>query len=366
MSEQEVPAIIIDNGSYSMKAGLSNHDEPSIEIPTLIGYPRLKTEAHPKDYYIGSEAQNAAGSLKIKQTIQSGIIIDWDDIEKLWHYLFEELTVSPNDHRILLTEPPLNPKHYKEKMAQIMFESFGASRVYVAVQAALSLFSVGRTSGVVLDSGYDVSHVVPIHNGEILDKFIPRFDIGGSTLTYYLIELLEKRGYNFTTRVERKIISDIKEKLCYVANDLQKELNTNSLNVAYELPDGQKIQIIDERIKVPELYFQPSLVDLPYGGLHEKINETILKCNANIQKNLYSGIVLSGGSTMYEGFPERLEKEMTGLVPQGTRIKVIAPQDRKYMVWRGASVLANHSVFQEKWVTKQEYNEIGVKAIHKK
>ncbi|XP_051895506.1 actin-like isoform X1 [Pristis pectinata] len=304
------PAVIIDNGSGICKAGIAGDNAPRSVITSIVGRPKAKATmlgAGHKEYYIGEEAQAKRGVLSLKYPIKHGIVTSWDDMEKIWRHVYDcELRLKSHERPVLLTEAPLNPLHNRETMTEMMFESFKVPAMYVAVQAVLALYASGRTTGLVVDSGDGVTHTVPIYEGYCLPHAVYRFDLAGRDITQYFVRILMEVGHSF-------------------------------ISSGFECP-----------------------------GVHRLVFKSILKCDIDLRKYLHSNVLLSGGSTLFPGLDERMLKELQFLAPAGVPVKVIAPPERKYSVWIGASILTCLTSFQEMWITACEYLEMGSCVVHRK
>ena len=266
--------------------------------------------------------------------MENGIVKRWDDMEHLWNYTFDEkMKIDTSGRKILLTEPPMNPLKNREQMCNVMFEKYNFGGVYVAIQAVLALYAQGTSvnlpfssesnqgsglsSGVVVDSGDGVTHIVPVYESVVLNHLTRRLDVAGRDVTRNLIALLLRRGYALNRTADFETVRQIKEKLCYVSYDLQLDQRlseeTTVLVESYTLPDGRVIRVGSERFEAPECLFQPHLVDVEQPGIAEFLFNTIQAADVDVRSSLYKAIVLSGGSSMYPGLPSRLEKEIKQL-----------------------------------------------------
>jgi len=379
--------IVCDNGTGFVKVGFAGSNFPHSIFPAMVGRPILRMEEkfeniEIKDVMVGDEAQKVRQMLDIKYPLDNGMVRSWEDMEHLWNYTFyEKLKINPKECKIMLTEPPMNPKKNREQMVQFMFEKYGFQGVYIAVQAVLVLYAQGLLTGVVVDSGDGVTHVVPVYEGFSLPHLTKRLDVAGRDVTKYLIKLLQLRGYYFNRTADFETVRQIKEKLCYVGYDLELEkklaLETTVLIEPYTLPDGRVIKVGPERFEAPEALFQPNRVDIEAPGMAEQVFNCIQAADIDTRAEFYKHIVLSGGSSMYPGLPSRLEKEirefylervLKGDVSKLEKFQchIEDPPRRKHMVFQGGAVLAE--IMKDKdafWMNKSEYDEQGINILRK-
>merc|ERR1711904_449592 len=363
--DDDKPAIIVDNGTGMMKCGLSGEDAPKVTFASCVGYPKQKAmlQGSNKDYYVGEEAQQKRGILLLKYPLEHGVITNWDDMEKIWKHTFDNelrIVLGADEEAeedvagVLLTEAPMNPKENRERMTQIMFETFNVRRFYVAIQAVLSLYASGRTTGVVVDCGDGVSHTVPIYEGYSMPHAIQRINLAGRDLTDYMCKILQESGITLSTTAERECAKKIKEDLCYVSMNFGEEVDAfGGKEKLYEMPDGSMVTVHNQMVRCPELMFKPSLDGKEMMGLHELTNKTVKDCDMDVRKDLLGSVVMSGGTTMFPNMPERLQAELQGLVPEATKVKVIAPPERMISVWIGGSILSSLSTFDRMWINRQ-------------
>eukprot|EP00917_Polyrhabdina_sp_WS-2016_P032089 GHVP01068485.1.p2 GENE.GHVP01068485.1~~GHVP01068485.1.p2 ORF type:complete len:384 (-),score=82.45 GHVP01068485.1:1608-2759(-) len=368
--------VVIDNGTGFIKSGIAGEDVPALDFPTIVGtlkHKRVMTGAIEGDFFVGNKAEQHRGLLALRRPLRHGIVENWNDMEQIWQYVYSELKLQAEDHPVLLTEAPLNPRRNREKSAEMFFETFSVPAFYVSVQAILALYASGRTTGVVLDVGDGVSHTVPVFEGFSLSHAIGRSDLAGRDVTEYLAAQLRRSGYVFHTSAEMEIVRNIKEHACYVAfnpsREEQQEQEKTQLSgggFPYKLPDGTQISIGAERFRSPEALFKPEVLGQEYPGVNELLLSSIHKSELDLRMTLFQHILLSGGSTMFSGFSDRLLHEIRKIAPKDVKIRISSPPDRKKTTWVGGSILASLAAFKKLWITKQQFEEEGPSVVHRR
>ncbi|XP_059958362.1 actin-like protein 7A [Mesoplodon densirostris] len=356
-------AVVVDLGTGYCKCGFAGLPKPTHVISSTVGKPYVetaKTGDNRKETFVGHELVNPEVRLKLINPLRRGIIVDWDTVQDTWDYLFhQEMKIAPEEHGVLVSDPPLSPHTNREKYAEMLFETFKTPAMHIACQSRLSMYSYGRTSGLVVEVGHGVSYVVPICEGYPLPSITGRLDYAGSDLTTYLMGLMNNSGKHFTED-QLGIVEDIKKKCCFVALDPteEKKVPATEHTIRYTLPDGQEIHLCQERFLCSEMFFKPSLIKSVQLGLHIQTACCLNKCDIALKRDLMGNILLCGGSSMLSGFPNRLQKELNNMCPNDTPQVNVLPE-RDTAVWTGGSILASLRGFQPLWVHRFEYEEHG-------
>lgn len=366
----EFQTVVIDAGSSTVRAGLAGDDAPRAVFPSVVGRPKDLTDLAGmgvKYAYIGDEiGQSMRHKLIEQHPIERGLVTNWDDMTKIWHHIFyNELRVDPEEQLIYMAEMASNPKKHREKMTEIMFETFNVQSLCLTPAAVMSLFANFQVTGVVLSSGGGITQAVPIYDTHPIQHGISQLDIGGNDVTEQLIKLIDQtHKISFTTRIERAEINFIKTKCTFVAQNYEEELQNANNAQKYDVFDGH-ITLQQERFQAPEILFKPQLFGLERPGVHEMIFDSVMKSDESIRQDLLRNIVLEGGNTNFPGFKERLERELRAIVPENYEINVLNGQYAKeYSAWIGGSMVGTTQQFLRLSVTKQHYDEIGPRQIN--
>ena len=422
-------AVVIDNGTGFTKMGYAGNLDPDFVFPTAIADLAKKsnlsvsTKNDEYNYYIGDEAlriQSESNNHVTYYPMQNGIFDNWDMMEKYWHQsIYNYLKCDPQEHYFVLTEPPMNPPENRENVAEIFFETFNVPGLYIGVQAVFALMGCNSTfdkdtltstemdgkiteeqrsaikelTGVVVDSGDGVTHVVPICDGFVLGSNMKHIPIAGRKITKFIEGMLRERGENIQTEDIYLACMNLKKKYGYVANDLLKEFAKYDKK---EEDDKMKTFIQSNKFKMysgigkitqkpfsinlgyevflgPESFFSPEIIDKNWKmGLDETVDNTIQQCPIDYRRKLYSNIVMSGGSTQFKHFDRRLETTLQNRVdvrlaknstadfkPKPIKVNVTNNLAQKHVVWLGGSTIASSDNFGKMVHTREEYNEKG-------
>lgn len=383
------PIVVIDKGSARIKMGICGNAEPTV-YPACLGKPLLRASERAtasdvtiKDLMIGQEVIDNRSLLDVTYPIKHGLVQDWDALETLYrHGLNDLLHVNPatsTTNRALFAFNPLVPHNQIESEMTMLFEKFGFSQVAIHDAPILVLYSIGKTEGMVLEVGDGVTALFPVFSSTILQSGIRRVNIGGSDVTESLIKLLGRRGYAFNRSSDYDTVRQLKETFCFAAADpkaahkLARE--TTTLERTYRLPDGQTVMAVgSERFEAVETLLRPSLAGHDIDSLADLYWDSVQACPIDTRMLLFGNTVLSGGSSLFPGMSTRLRRDVTKLFVQNGlkgdasrletsswRMGIVDAPTRGTGVWQGGSSygdLIRDDVAY--WVTKQDYEELGV------
>jgi centractin len=377
--------IIVDLGSYEIKTGFrSSISNPSTIFPTYIGEPKYDkilrsiniNKPNKKDQFIGDSCSKYLGLLKLRYPIQNGIFTNERDISLIFNHIFSKLGINSEEkkeHPILISEPILNPRSNREKIAHILLDNLGIPAIFFASQPILSLLSTSATSGIILESGDSITQSCVVYEGYSIPSSYERYNYGGRDVTEYLKNMLKRRGYYFYNSTELKLVNEIKENMCYLETNKRAEYANakkalNKKLIPYYLPDGNNISLGDERILAPEILFNPENIGKEYLSFQEMIISSINKTDIQIRKKAYENIWLSGGNTSFKELNRKLVNELKYKIEKGMGINILENEkiNPKYRCWTGGSIISTLEIFKKMWVTKHDWSENGNEIIHVK
>ncbi len=358
--------IVIDSGSGITKVGYGGEEGPRSIFSSIVGIPKmpgLKVGMELQERYCGDEAIQKFEIMNFNQPIQQGEVSDWEKFETLMQYLlYDKMKIVPEDMSVLMAETPLPNKIKRAKLAEILFETFNVKRLHLGNSSMLGLFSYGKSSGLVIDSGFNLSSTVPIYEGFPLTHASVKINFGGENISKNLLDLIKDNIDKSYKEIKGRILADdIKESLSFVS--LNGVDNENNTEVTYELPDGKKVNLTTELCSVNESLFNPSEDDVQNKGLMSLKNmivESMDKCESEIKDDIKENICLIGGTTLLKNFPEKLKNDISS--PELTQLSNFNMQtlpERQFSSWIGGSIMTSLDHFSYLWVTKKEYDENG-------
>ncbi|ORC91401.1 putative actin-like protein [Trypanosoma theileri] len=396
---------VVDVGSGHTRVGLAGEEAPRVVAATLVGAARPRGVPgsllqHRSDDYAGEAAERAAGRLLTRRPVQGRRVANFDDLEHLLHdALYAWLPLIPSETPLLWVEPAGTTRADRERVCALLFDVFDIPRLAITSAAATTMYATGRTTGIALDSGEDRTTISAVWEGYSLQHAVHVSAVAGRALTDRLFTYLRGKGYAFSTPQDHRLVDDIKCKMCYVAADLELELEQLRKKThfeSYQLPDEQHIYLHESQFTIPEILFTPPMEESSeiFTGFGEKDMYDVTLCKKEIgwaeavkkvvessplytQSHLYGNIVLGGGNTMFPGIEQRLQHDVVELTKGNNNINFksnisnsqdtvncIAFPDRDLAAWIGGSVVASMPTFLHTCLSRGEYHENGAGLIH--
>lgn len=393
---QGMEAVVVDFGSFQTRIGFAGEDTPrcvvSSEVGQTIDGRRKLVDSIPKTTRRSDDFTSIERLMMMHSDENELVVQDWSLIEHVLDHAYERLSIpTSSEHPVLLTEPNFpSQRRSRERWTELLFERNDVPALFVAKTAVLGCFANGRSSGMIVDLGASHSSVIPVHEGFVLSKPMKSLtSAGGDALDAVFLELLEKqqsqqhnnpqhnpqqpqsKAPKFQSTTRRHVMQHLKETVCRV-NDVAFSMNDNLAipTVSYALPDGQTLEIGPERFEVPERLFRHDAAPMHHGppSVPQTVLQVTNQCDMDLRRDFFQNIVLTGGTSCFDNLPQRLERELSTLVPATFKVKVIASHrtERKNAAWLGGSILGSLGSFHDMWISKSEYAEHGASIVHRK
>ena len=389
--------LVLDNGGYSLKVGYSSQSTPRI-VPNCI----MKAKSEKRRAFIGDQIDDCRdlSSLFYLLPFQKGYLVNWDHQKTVWDYVFGKncFNLRAENLNLIFTEPYFNFSSIQEGLSEIFFEEYGFKSLLRTHPGDLACYRNKQQHPeekccLVIDCGFSFTHIVPFVLGKRVRSAVKRIDVGGKLLTNHLKEIISYRQLHVLD--ETHVMNGCKEDCCYVTQDWEADIRVarkrgreNTIARDYVLPDftsirrgfmksqdqstgrpeegEQLIRMNNERFMVPEILFRPTDIGIHQMGVGEAVVESVSQCEDRAQAWLYRNIVVTGGSTMFPGFKQRLETEVRRLAPAEMEVRVRDMEDPLTASWKGGASLASDADFKSMCVSKEEYMDSGFQACSRK
>ncbi|XP_046398835.1 actin-like protein 6B [Ischnura elegans] len=426
----EIGALVFDVGHYSLRVGYAQEDSPKAEIPAVVGVvdeagtpttsirssdsmdvdekkPDPSSTNSAKKYYIDTTTLHVPRKgMEVVSYMKDGMIEDWDLFEKVLDYTYSKCIQSESEyHPVLMSEAPWNVRSKRERLTELMFEKYNVPAFFLAKNAVLAAFANGRATALVVDSGATHTSAVPVQDGYVLTQAIVKSPLGGDYISMqckqhlqdndieivpsYLVGskevVKEREKARWTKRKNlpevttswhsyevKRVVQDFQASVLQVLETPFDEKTASAMPAAhYEFPSGYHQDFGAERFRIPEALFDPGVVAAGNTmlGVGHIATTSVGMCDVDARPALYASVVVTGGNSFIQGFPDRLGRDLSARVPASVRLKTMSANgcaERRFGAWIGGSILASVGSFQQMWVSSQEYDEGGKGQIERK
>ena len=349
-----LPTVVIDIGTSTAKAGFSSDMGPQLEVPSLARAPKAAA----------GETQTTGDYREQSRIMERGIVTNFSRLEILWSDIFHLLGISsPSEYALFLTNRDLTPKANKEKSLQIMFEEFQVASLSFGLSSVCSVVGSGRLHGTAVNLGGGTCIVSPVYDGYPICSSIHCLNLAGDDITEHLMNILNREG---SAIINWETAKHIKESMAYIAPESQMDVSQTPKS-SYALPDGQLLTLGGERHACIEPLFSPALMEKEGLGLHQCISsayESLIRCKQETKP--FSNLILAGGTSLLPGVKERLQRQLSPLLPPGVSPSYTLLPNRRHLSWHGASLISTMSTFGEETYTQEQYEESGPSLVHRK
>ncbi|EKD15962.1 actin [Drepanopeziza brunnea f. sp. 'multigermtubi' MB_m1] len=270
--------LVVDNGSYTLKAGFSSpsslltETSTSASTPSII--PNCLARDREKNVYIGSQLSSCKdfGDIVFRRPMEKGYIVNWEAEKEIWEHEFfdakAKLHCDPKETGLILTEAPNALPVLQGHCDQMVFEEFGFARYLRTNGATLNAYNDIQSSFkapapaaeivstppaeilMLIDSSYSHTTITPLLLGRPLQKSVRRLEVGGKLLTNYLTRLINVRQYDM--KEETYLVNEIKEATLYVSNDFRKDMERT-----WKGPKGDRRPVFESGEGIAKDYVLP-------------------------------------------------------------------------------------------------------------